>query len=72
MLFTTPKISPGSLDTNCVCAIEELPDVEKTDSKEEFSCLNWAIYKTRRKVCLNFKTDADNIKIAVYRYQSHF
>ena len=39
--------------------MQQLPDIEKTDSEEEISCLKWTIYNGRRKVCVNFQTDTD-------------
>ena len=49
--------------------MEQLPDIEKTDSKEEISCLKGTIYNGRRKVCLNFQTNTDKLSIVVYRYR---
>ena len=48
--------------------MQKLPDVEKTDSKEEISCIKWTIYNGRRKVWVNFQTDTDKLIIVVYRY----
>ena len=48
--------------------MQQLPNIEKTDSNEEKSHLKWTIYKGRRKVCVNFQTDTDNLNIVVYRY----
>ena len=50
--------------------MQQLPDIEKTDSKAEISCLNWTIYNGRRKVCVNIQTDRDKLNIAVYRYRN--
>ena len=50
---------------------QQLPYVEKTDSKDEISCLKWTIYNGRREVCINFQTDADNVNIVVYRYRNN-
>ena len=50
---------------------QQLPDIEKADSKDEISCLKWTIYKCRRKVCINFQTDTDKVNIVVYRYQNN-
>ena len=47
--------------------MDQLADLEKTDSKEESSCLKWKNYNGRTKVCGNFKTDTDQLNIAVYR-----
>ena len=51
--------------------MQQLPDIEKTDSKEEISCLKWAIYNGRRKVYVNFLTDTDKLNIVVYRYRNN-
>ena len=50
--------------------MQQLPDIEKPDSKEEKSCLKWKIYIGRRKVCVNFQTDTDKLNIVVYRYRN--
>ena len=55
---TTPATSPEQF-TLTVVEIQQLPDTEKTDSKEEISCLKWTIYFGRRKVCVNFQTNTD-------------
>ena len=47
-----------------------IPDIEKTDSKDEISCLKWTIYNGRRNVCINFQTDTDKVNIVVYRYRN--
>ena len=49
--------------------MQQLPNIEKTDSKEEISRLKWTIYNGRRKVCVNFQTDTDGLNIIVYRYR---
>ena len=51
--------------------MQQLPDIEKTDSKAEISCLKGTIYNGRRKVCVNFQTDTDKLNIAVYRYRNN-
>ena len=38
---------------------QQLPDIEKSGSKDETSCLKWTFYNSRRKVCINFQTDTD-------------
>ena len=43
--------------------MQQVPDIEKTDSMEEKSCLKWTIYNGRRKVCVNFQTDTDKLNI---------
>ena len=70
VVFTTPKTSPGKL-TLTVVEMQQLPDIEKTDSKEEISCLKWTIYNGSRKVCVNFQTDTDKLNIVVYRYRNN-
>ena len=68
VVLTTPKTSPEKL-TLTVVEMQQLPDIEKTDSKEGISCLKWTIYNGRRKVCVNFQTDTDKLNIVVYRYR---
>ena len=70
ILLTTPKTSPEKL-TLTVVEMQQLPDIEKTDSKAEISCLKWTIYNGRRKACVNFHTDKDKLNIAVYRYRNN-
>ena len=48
VVLTTPKISPEKL-TLAVVEMQQLPDIEKTDSKEEISCLKWTIYNVVEK-----------------------
>ena len=50
--------------------IQQLPDTEKSDSRDEISCLKWTICKSRRKVCIKFQTDTDKVNIVVYRYRN--
>ena len=69
-VLTTPKTSPEKL-TLTVVEMQQLLDFEKSDSKEEISCLKWTIYNGRRKVCVNFQTDTDNLNIVVYRYRNN-
>ena len=42
VVLTTPKTSPEKL-TLTVVEMQQLPEIEKTDSKEEISCLKWTI-----------------------------
>ena len=51
--------------------MRQLPEIEKTDSKETTSCLEWTLYNGRRKVFVKFQTDTDNLNIVVYRYQNN-
>ena len=46
---------------------QQLPDIQKVESKDEISCLKWTIYDGRRKVCIIFQTDTDKVNIMVYR-----
>ena len=70
VVLTTPKTSPEIL-TLTVVEMQQLPDIEKTDSKKEISCLKWTIYNGRRQVCVNFQTDTDKLNIVVYRYRNN-
>ena len=70
VVLTTPKTSPEKL-TLTVVEMQQLTDIEKTDSKKEKSCLKWTIYNGRRKVCVNFQTDTDKLNIIVYRYRNN-
>ena len=49
---------------------QQLPDIQKADSKDEISCLKWTIYNGR-KVCINFQTNTDKVNIVVYRYRNN-
>ena len=60
----SPKIT-----TLTLVETQQLPDIEKVDSKNEISCLKWTTYNGRRKVCVNFQTDTDKLNIVVYRYR---
>ena len=42
VVLTTPKTSPEKI-TLTVVETQQLPDLERTDSKKELSCLNWTI-----------------------------
>ena len=69
VVLTSPKISPPK-DTLTVVEMQQLPNIPKTDSKKEISRLKGTIYIRRCKVCVIFKTDADNLNIVVYRYRN--
>ena len=56
--------------TLTVVETQQLPDIEKIDSKDGNSCLKWTIYNGRRKVCINFQTDTDKVNIVVYLYRN--
>ena len=51
--------------------MQQLPEIEKVDSKNEISCLKWTLYKGWRQVCISFKTDIDKLNIVVYRYRNN-
>ena len=63
------KDSPEKITLTMV-ETQKLSDNEKSDSKDEISCLKWTIYNGRRKVCINFQTDTDKVNIVVYRYRN--
>ena len=64
------KDSPEKITLTQV-EIQQLPDIEEVDSKDEISCLKWTIYNGRRNVCINFQTDTDKVNIVVYRYRNN-
>ena len=51
--------------------MQQLPEIEKVDSKNDHSCLKRIIYNGRKKVCIGFKTDMDNFRIVVYGYRNN-
>ena len=61
------KDSPEK-NTLTLVETQQLPDIEKVDSYDEIFCLNWTSYNGRRKLCINFQTDTDELNIVVYRY----
>ena len=69
-LKNKPKDSPEKITLTLV-ETQQLPDIEKIDSKDEMSCLKWTIYKGREKVCINFQTDTDKVNILVCRYRNN-
>ena len=70
VVITTPKTSPEKL-TLTVVEMQQLPDIEKTDSREETSGLKWTIYNGRRKVCVNFQSDTYKLNNVVYRHRNN-
>ena len=70
IVLTSPKTSPGK-NTQTVVEMQQLPDIERTDSKEELTCLKGTIHDGRRKICANFRTDTDKLNIVVYRYRNN-
>ena len=71
-LYHVELKSKDSPEKNTLTLVEtqQLPDIEKTDSRDEISCVKWTIYNGRRKVCINFQTDTDKVNIVVYRYRN--
>ena len=49
---------------------QQLPDIEKSVSRDEISCLKWTIYNGRGEVCINFQTDTDKVNFVVDRYRN--
>ena len=70
VVITNPKTSPKN-HTLTVVEVQQLPGIEKTDSKDETSCLKWTLYSGRRKVCVNLKTDTGMLSIVLYRYRNN-
>ena len=70
VVLTTPKTSPEKVNLTLV-EMQQSPEIEKVDSKNEISCLKWTIYNGRRKVCRSFNTDMDKLNIVVYRYRNN-
>ena len=50
--------------------MQQLPNIEKTDSKKEVSCLKRTVNNGKRNVYGNFQTDTDKLSIVVYRYRN--
>ena len=69
-LEVNPKIHPKK-NTLTLVENQQLPDIEKIDSKDEISCLKWTIYNGRRKVCINFQIDADKVNIVVNSHRNN-
>ena len=65
-----PKDSPEKLTLTLV-ENQQVPDIEKTASKDEKSCLKWTIYISRKKVAIRFQTDTDKVNIVVCRYRNN-
>ena len=66
---TTPKTAPETL-TITLLEKQQLPDLGRTDSESEISCLKWTKYDGRIKVCANFKTDTDKLIFILYGYRN--
>ena len=70
VVLTKPETSLEKL-TLTVVEMQQLPDIEKTDSKEKISCLKWTKYNGRRKLSVNFQTDTEELNIVVYHYRKN-
>ena len=69
-LGSKSKDSPEKITLTLV-ETQQLPDIEKVDSKNEIPCLNWTVYNSRRKVCITFRTDTDKVNIVLYRCRNN-
>ena len=67
---TTPNTSPKKITLNLV-EMQQLPEIEKVNSKDEISCPRWTLSNGRREVCITFKTDMIKLNIVVYRYRNN-
>ena len=65
-----PKILANQ-NTLTLVETQQLPDIEKVDSKDETSCLKWTIHNGRKKICIYLQTDRDKVTIVVYRYRNN-
>ena len=70
VVLTTPNTSPEKI-TSTLVEMQQLPEIEKVESKNEISCLKWTIHNGRKKVCISFKTDMDKLNILVYRHRNN-
>ena len=68
VVLSTPKVSPAKI-TLTIVELQQLPDLAQTE--QEISCLKWTLFNGRRKVCINFQTDKDDLSIVVYRYRNN-
>ena len=71
IVLTTATTSPER-PTLTVIEMQQMQNIENTDSKEEICCLKLTVYNGRQKVCENFNTDTDKLNIVVYRYRINF
>ena len=69
VVLTNPKTSHEKL-TLTAAEMQQLPENEKTDSKEEVSRLKSTISIGRREGCVNFQTETGKLSIVVYRYRN--
>ena len=69
IVLLTRKTSPKKL-TFTVTDMQQLSDIEKTDSKDEISCLKPTVFNGRRKVRVTLNTGTDKLKAAVYHFRN--
>ena len=69
VVLTTPKISPDKL-TLILVETKQMPNIEKTDTKEKIYRLKWTKNNGRIKECVNFQTDIDKLNFVVHRYRN--
>ena len=69
-LRSKPKESPQKITLTLV-ETQQLPGIEKVDSKDENFCLKWKIYNGRRTICINLQTDTDKVNIVAYRCRNN-
>ena len=70
VVLTTPETSPEK-NTFTLVEMQQLPEIEKVDSRNDSFCLKWTIYNGGRKICISFKTDLEKLKFLVYRYRNN-
>ena len=64
IVLTTPKTSPEK-PTLFIAEMQQKPYIKNPDSNEEIFCLKRTMFDGRRKVCVNFKTDTNQLNIVV-------
>ena len=69
-LRSKPEDFPDKITLSLV-KTQQLPDIEKADSKDVISFSKWTIYIGRIKVCINFQTDTHKVITVVYRYRNN-
>ena len=65
VVFTTPKTHHEKIALTVV-EMQQSPDIEEIDSKNEKSCLNWTKVFGRKK-CVNNQTDTDKLNTCLYQ-----
>ena len=71
LYHVTLTMSKSPKITLTIAEMQQLPEIESKDPKEEIYCHKWTIFNGRRKICINFKTDTDKLNIAVFRYRNN-